>query len=371
MSLSGFSATSIVPQLSGEKRRRKVQFDVEDRFQEFASSSLKRPYDRKAKENLSPSHELEINLESDTYSPEKYALFEHYQITVHKESPEHVSAAGFKRFLCSGLGQKTYLAAGGKSWKLGSYHQCYRLDGKLVAMGVLDLLPNCVSSVYLLYHKSVGDFNFGKISALNEIGLARQMGFEYYYMGAIPLFSPSTHYLHPGANKCARTGFYIHSCAKMRYKATFHPQYVLDPEDYSWHLLDKSLFSKLDTRPYVSPSREERLKAIPASAIPSDDGKYLAGDGAPTVPKDQIASGDVSLFGLDMPGIMTGDEILANLDALGEWGLQIRGSVIKTGDLADFDEEHIFDSSSLPGIAAEMAAAVGWEVVKGSRIYLG
>jgi arginine-tRNA-protein transferase len=34
--------------------------------------------------------------------------------------------------------------------KLGSYHQCYRLDGKLVAVAVLDLLPHAVSSVYLL-----------------------------------------------------------------------------------------------------------------------------------------------------------------------------------------------------------------------------
>ena len=28
---------------------------------------------------------------------------------------------------------------------------CYRLDGRLIAMGVLDLLPHGVSSVYLLY----------------------------------------------------------------------------------------------------------------------------------------------------------------------------------------------------------------------------
>ncbi len=39
----------------------------------------------------------------------------------------------------------------GRERKIGSYHQCYRLDGKLVALGVLDLLPEVVSSVYLLY----------------------------------------------------------------------------------------------------------------------------------------------------------------------------------------------------------------------------
>lgn len=55
----------------------------------------------------------------------------------------------FKRFLCSGLTQQT-LKIDDKVLKLGSYHQCYRLDGQLVAVGVLDLLPHAVSSVYLL-----------------------------------------------------------------------------------------------------------------------------------------------------------------------------------------------------------------------------
>jgi arginine-tRNA-protein transferase len=34
--------------------------------------------------------------------------------------------------------------------KIGSWHQCYRLDGRLIAVAVLDLLPEGVSSVYLL-----------------------------------------------------------------------------------------------------------------------------------------------------------------------------------------------------------------------------
>ena len=77
----------------------------------------------------------------------RFALFDHYQRSVHKE--QFNSKAGFKRFLCSGLGQKT-VQCNEKAKRLGSYHQCYRLDGRLVAIGVLDLLPDCVSSVYLV-----------------------------------------------------------------------------------------------------------------------------------------------------------------------------------------------------------------------------
>ena len=56
---------------------------------------------------------------------------------------------GFRRFLCSGMGQSKG-NKDGHIQKLGSYHSCYRLDGRLVGMGVLDLTPDCVSTVYLM-----------------------------------------------------------------------------------------------------------------------------------------------------------------------------------------------------------------------------
>jgi hypothetical protein len=40
----------------------------------------------------------------------------------------------------------------------------YRLDGKLIAMGVLDILPNCVSSVYFMYDKTWEKHSLGKVS---------------------------------------------------------------------------------------------------------------------------------------------------------------------------------------------------------------
>lgn len=80
----------------------------------------------------------------------RYEVFCQYQLQIHKDPASRWQVADFKRFLCSGLDRKT-LRIDGKTLKLGSYHQCYRLDGKLVAVGVLDLLPHAVSSVYLLW----------------------------------------------------------------------------------------------------------------------------------------------------------------------------------------------------------------------------
>lgn len=33
----------------------------------------------------------------------------------------------------------------------GAYHRQYLIDGRIVAVGVIDILPNCISSVYLYY----------------------------------------------------------------------------------------------------------------------------------------------------------------------------------------------------------------------------
>lgn len=48
----------------------------------------------------------------------------------------------------------------------GSFHQQYWLDGRIVAVGVIDILPNCVSSVYLYYHPDFAFLSLGSYSAL-------------------------------------------------------------------------------------------------------------------------------------------------------------------------------------------------------------
>ena len=78
----------------------------------------------------------------------------------------------------------------------GTYHQQYRLstskdafDGPLVAVGVVDILPHCFSSVYSFYDPTLSlCFNLGKYSALREIEWVRRASkyrpdLHYYYLG--------------------------------------------------------------------------------------------------------------------------------------------------------------------------------------------
>lgn len=64
----------------------------------------------------------------------------------------------------------------------GSYHQCellilpkltsvYRVDGKLVAIGVLDILSLCVSSVYLIWDPDWAWASLGKVSHASSCSL--------------------------------------------------------------------------------------------------------------------------------------------------------------------------------------------------------
>lgn len=175
--------------------------------------------------NPPPNHRFEVVLEPSSYTTEKYELYKKYQFTTHNDTKN--TPSGFKRFLVdSPLVHETIPYKDARPTCLpadyGSYHQLYRLDGKLIAMAVLDILPTCVSSVYFMYDKDYETYSLGKLSVLREASLAR----EIHEAG---VESVDSLYM----------GFYIHSCPKMRYKGDYSPSYLADPETYEWTPLDK------------------------------------------------------------------------------------------------------------------------------------
>lgn len=71
----------------------------------------------------------------------------------------------------------------------GTFHQLYRLDGQLVAIGIIDVVPKGVVSIYMWYDvsKAVSKFSFGVYSALKEIELVckyhqRNPSMQKYYL---------------------------------------------------------------------------------------------------------------------------------------------------------------------------------------------
>ncbi|KAG6885205.1 hypothetical protein C0993_004887 [Termitomyces sp. T159_Od127] len=106
-------------------------------------------------------------IEPSSFTEEKYALFQNYQMNVHNESS---TPSDFKRFLVeSPLLEESIIYAPGAPSHLprnyGSYHQLYRLNGKLIALDVIDILPHCISSVYFMYDDTWQRFSLGKTSS--------------------------------------------------------------------------------------------------------------------------------------------------------------------------------------------------------------
>ncbi|PNF20433.1 Arginyl-tRNA--protein transferase 1 [Cryptotermes secundus] len=222
--------------------------------QEAADAMLKQrgPQQQEGKslENLlneqlpaNPAHRLELVL-LKVGTPEfmhslvdSQELFAKYQMAIHNETPEECNSQLFYEFLVDSP-LEPWHPLDGPPHGYGSFHQQYWMDGRLIAVGVIDILPRCVSSVYFYYDPELGQLSLGTYASLREISLTQSLhghasALQYYYMG-----------------------FYIHTCPKMRYKASYKPSFLLCPEAYTWHpvsecktRLDRSKYCRFNDDP--------------------------------------------------------------------------------------------------------------------------
>ncbi|XP_049800668.1 arginyl-tRNA--protein transferase 1 isoform X1 [Schistocerca nitens] len=185
-----------------------------------------------------PAHRLEVRLvrstppsrEYEQTSEQAHEVFRKYQMAVHREPADKCTLHHYKRFLVTSP-LKPWKPVDGPPHGYGSFHQQYWLDGRLIAVAVIDILPYCVSSVYFYYDPEFGHLSLGTYASLREIALVRSLhthssALKYYYMG-----------------------FYIHTCPKMRYKARYNPSFLLCPETYTWHPIEQCQ-RKLDVSRY-------------------------------------------------------------------------------------------------------------------------
>ena len=70
----------------------------------------------------------------------------------------------------------------------------YYDGGRLISVGLVDLTPHAVSSVYFYYHPDAARYSPGVASVLFELEWARQQGCEHLYLGYRIAGCPSTAY---------------------------------------------------------------------------------------------------------------------------------------------------------------------------------
>eukprot|EP00347_Sterkiella_histriomuscorum_P016430 403353207 len=106
----------------------------------------------------------------------------------------------------------------------GSYHMYHRIDGRLVAVGVIDICPSqVVNSAYFMWDPDFKFLNLGTVGALIELEYMRMLRMKYkltnlkwYHLGELNI-----------------------NCPKVNYKLNYQPGYVICP--YTKKLVDYEL----------------------------------------------------------------------------------------------------------------------------------
>lgn len=96
----------------------------------------------------------------------------------------------------------------------------YRLDSTLVGVGLVDMTPRLMSSIYFYFAPQLREQGFGTWSILQELQQGQTSGRKFLYLG-----------------------YYISECGSMNYKNRFQPyetleRFVEDHELPEWHPAD-------------------------------------------------------------------------------------------------------------------------------------
>ncbi|XP_076647874.1 arginyltransferase 1 isoform X2 [Halictus rubicundus] len=233
----------------------KTQAEIDAMFKKDKQQNQGKSLEELFDEMLSGTNRLEIKsvrVKSDDFLESFDAsadLYKKYQMAIHGESAEECDKKTFLYFFVQHP-LEPWTPENGPPCGYGAFHEQYWLDNELIAVGVIDILPFCVSSVYFFYDPAYSFLSLGTLSSLREVYLTRQLNksakdLQYYYMG-----------------------FYIHSCPKMRYKARMKPSKLLCPETYEWFDIDPCI-KKLDKEKYCR--FNENLDAIDQDTVVDTD----------------------------------------------------------------------------------------------------
>lgn len=139
---------------------------------------------------------FDIRVGKPRLDEERLELYGRYQNDQHGEHAQSADATSYRRFLVDTVTDTIEL-----TWR--------DEGGALIGVGVLDVTPDALSSVYFYWEPALRKLSLGVYSALVEMDLCRRWDKPYYYLG----------YLVPGSKT-------------MTYKATFPGAEVWDGEGW-------------------------------------------------------------------------------------------------------------------------------------------
>jgi arginine-tRNA-protein transferase len=137
---------------------------------------------------LKRCRDVKVAVAAPSYTEEKYAIY-----CEHKE-----------RFGDSDAGSRQDFQASFYLPCPGALEFTYRLNGELVAIGLVNEAPDALSSVYFFFRTAHSALSLGTFGVLKEIEAATQAEKQWLYLG-----------------------YWIEANASMRYKSDFRPNEIL------------------------------------------------------------------------------------------------------------------------------------------------
>jgi arginine-tRNA-protein transferase len=150
--------------------------------------------------------EVQVTLAESAVTDEHLRLYNDYHSDMHQRRGwphDRITAGQY---------HESFLAGG---WPFAREVRYYR-NGRLAGVGLVDLVPDGLSSVYFYHDPDWRPLGPGTYSILQELQLARDLGLRYVYLG-----------------------YWIAECPSMAYKGRFAPHEILarypaDDEEPLW-----------------------------------------------------------------------------------------------------------------------------------------
>lgn len=182
---------------------------------------------------------LEIKWTPLEYSEEAYELYKLYSDTF--QNSYGTSREYFRENIIRNdiIARDEVSAIDGSVLKLGNRLMKYYLDGELVAMSALDVIPTGICGAFFMYHPKLRSLKIEVVSAMYEIEFIKTMNksfpaFKYSSLGHYIPQTKSSNYKHdyqPSELKCPLTGRYVLLTPAMIEQVAAGRK-VLDEEDY-------------------------------------------------------------------------------------------------------------------------------------------
>ncbi len=163
-------------------------------------------FSKSAKRILKKAKNIRTFIQTPTMTQEHLDLFDKYHLYMHekkgwnysKTTPEH-----YYNSFVTGHGDF-------------GYEVLYYYEEKLIAVDLIDILENGISSIYFYYDPAYAKYSLGKLSLYHQIQFAKNANKKWIYLG-----------------------YYVEGCPSLSYKAEYTPFVTLqdrpnEHEEFIW-----------------------------------------------------------------------------------------------------------------------------------------